>query len=595
MFDPCNDVEIGLAGVAVTLIDAFLNEIAQTITDSEGYYIFEDLPPGRYSYDVNIDYPNCPTPLPSSLPSGFPSTSQNPSDKPSSGPTKSLEPSNSPSFSQAPSYVPSIHPSSSFAPTIHASDGPSLSLRPTAMHSESPSVSHFPSTNPSSFPSSSLKPSITLSAKPSASHAPSSNPSLKPSQSQMPSTNPSSSPTDGFVFDGRVFHPCYVDSDVPLAGATIFLHGINGVIIAETTTDETGYYAFLGFPKSRYSISVQDPPTCRRLSNSLADVGSRSQSGLFDYIPTGNVERLEEEEANIKFYEKGDACDTKIPGDWNATISDDWAGITLFDTLDECCANMLWYDMEGCFSRSRVAFQFEFCISISGIDWLSNCPLSEIRAVEKAMQIGLRDNSEVLIFVIGDMMLTNEDGEIKCIGQSEQQEDKLQKLRGGFPNVISSQDASVTCGKVTTKESGCREEACLMDTVQKVVSSFQGYFDNGGFSNAMHSIADDRMQPHRTLQSIEVIASSFTTKKLLLPSTIISDKSADDIETTSDHSVTSSDVPNFYPTWISGQLCNSKTSFDSWEESFTTLAECCKAHYSWDYSACCKSYNMGGC
>lgn len=147
---------------------------------------------------------------------------------------------------------------------------------------------------------------------------------------------------------------------------------------------------------------------------------------------------------------------------------------------------------------------------------------------------------------------------------------------------------------MTTQEAGCREEACLMDTVQKVVSSFQSYFDNGGFSSAMYPIANDRMQPHCTLRSVEAIASSFTTKKLLLPLTIISDKSADDSETTSHHTVTSSNVPNLYQTWISGQLCNSKTSFDSWKESFAALAECCKAHYSWEYSACCNSYNMGG-
>jgi hypothetical protein len=151
---------------------------------------------------------------------------------------------------------------------------------------------------------------------------------------------------------------------------------------------------------------VQDPPTCRRLSNSLADVGSLSQSGLFNYIPTGNVERLEEEKKITSSFMKKRMLVTQ---------------------------RLLWYDMEGCFSRSRVAFQFEFCVSVSGIDWRSNCPLSEICAVEKAMQTGLRDKSEVLIFEIGDMLLTNVDGEIKCIGQFEQQEDKFQKLRGGLP------------------------------------------------------------------------------------------------------------------------------------------------------------------
>lgn len=55
------------------------------------------------------------------------------------------------------------------------------------------------------------------------------------------------------------------------------------------------------------------------------------------------------------------------------------------------------------------------------------------------------------------------------------------------------------------------------------------------------------------------------------------------------------DVPRFYPTYISGQLCHSKSSFDSWEQSHETLQDCCEAHFSWDYDACCNSSNMGGC
>ena len=50
-----------------------------------------------------------------------------------------------------------------------------------------------------------------------------------------------------------------------------------------------------------------------------------------------------------------------------------------------------------------------------------------------------------------------------------------------------------------------------------------------------------------------------------------------------------SDVPRFYPTFISGQLCHSKKSFDAWEESHDTLKECCQTHFSWDYEECMKN------
>ena len=51
----------------------------------------------------------------------------------------------------------------------------------------------------------------------------------------------------------------------------------------------------------------------------------------------------------------------------------------------------------------------------------------------------------------------------------------------------------------------------------------------------------------------------------------------------------------FYPTWIRGQLCGAKETFDDWEDSYVSLEECCESHFSWDFSACCGSRNMGGC
>jgi hypothetical protein len=54
-------------------------------------------------------------------------------------------------------------------------------------------------------------------------------------------------------------------------------------------------------------------------------------------------------------------------------------------------------------------------------------------------------------------------------------------------------------------------------------------------------------------------------------------------------------IYRFYPTWIRGQLCSAKETFDDWEDSYSSLEECCESHFSWDYSACCGSRNMGGC
>ena len=51
----------------------------------------------------------------------------------------------------------------------------------------------------------------------------------------------------------------------------------------------------------------------------------------------------------------------------------------------------------------------------------------------------------------------------------------------------------------------------------------------------------------------------------------------------------------FYPTYLPGQLCHLKDTFDSWESSYRTLKECCDAHFPGDRDACCGSLEMGGC
>lgn len=60
-------------------------------------------------------------------------------------------------------------------------------------------------------------------------------------------------------------------------------------------------------------------------------------------------------------------------------------------------------------------------------------------------------------------------------------------------------------------------------------------------------------------------------------------------------SLTSTDGKRFYPTYIPGQLCHSKQTFDSWEEHYGTLRECCEERFSWDIEECCNSLDMGGC
>lgn len=182
-----------------------------------------------------------------------------------------------------------------------------------------------------------------------------------------------------------VTDPC-LPGDVPLVNATVYLYG--GPTVLTTVTDSYGYYIFENLPPGRYAVDIVYPTCTRRLFD--RQVGDSSLETNFEL-----------------YHKKGNVCEV-------LSLEDQDVPALSFESIHECCANMFWFDMEGCILRSQ------------------------------------------------------------------------------------STDPS-------------------------------------------------------------------------------------------------SSISRFYPTWIGGQLCSSKELFDTWEDSYLTLKECCEAHFAWDYSGCCASLNMGGC
>merc|ERR1711862_129083 len=52
-----------------------------------------------------------------------------------------------------------------------------------------------------------------------------------------------------------------------------------------------------------------------------------------------------------------------------------------------------------------------------------------------------------------------------------------------------------------------------------------------------------------------------------------------------------STAPRYYATYIKGQLCGKKLSFDTWETAYHTLEECCEENFYFDIEECLKSKN----
>jgi len=440
-------------------------------------------------------------------------------------------------------------------PTIsrssHPTDSPSPSTRPVSASMQMTALTSF-----------SIDANLHFQG-PSLSSDENSPPSILSMPIEESSNAPTSPPVNGMTIRRQVYDPC--DSCSVLVGALVILHNDAGENVGQTLTDSEGYYIFTGLSLGRY-LTEADYPEC--------DVRHLSKTDYEFQLFLAN-------DHAFKFYKNGEVCDVKLSISSEDELS---TGASVhFDTLDECCANMFWFDMAGCSTRSPVAFQFEFCVDLSGFDEYSDCPTNEIQTVEREMQKGLGQNSTLALVQFGSTILRKVGDEIKCIGPTDHHNLTTYKLRG---RVALQDDKLTICGVVVTKETSCSNEACLRDSYDNVLGPFESHVYSRAFSTSLHSSAGDG------LQMAKVVASSLTTMKLVFPSTVpTEDKSA----AANEHSANNKDTPRFYPTYIFGTLCHSKTLFDRWEQSYTSLKDCCEAHFSWDLAACCSSLNMGGC
>ena len=335
----------------------------------------------------------------------------------------------------------------------------------------------------------------------------------------------------------------------------------------------------------------------------------------------------------FKFYKSGDICDSKVVfEDWEENTPGMFHGTetTLYDTLDECCANLFWYDLYGCMSRSPVMYKFEFCIDIEGLVDPLDCQSADIYAnvLEGAMNanadIGMGE-VDANITRIGDVSLTKEFGSTVCGGSLEDQ-GFTNTLTGSNPDIDGAAGTSSEVCGVMTVEAGddCKEKACLLSQFEQVK---QALF-TGDITTTINDAAKGRLPPVPELQ--DVGAGNLTVYEVLIPPTISGEFDlryffgtdlttcqakptlafgAADVRYETLHSCcvqhfnwdvsgccvngggcpelpVSDAVDGYYPTWDQSELCKYKASFDSWEERFDTLEECCTEKFGYDKVNC---------
>ena len=244
----------------------------------------------------------------------------------------------------------------------------------------------------------------------------------------------------------------------------------------------------------------------------------------------------------FKFYKNEDKCDSKIFfEDWELNSPAAWTDTTLFDTVEECCANLFWFDYDACVGRSPVMFKFEFCVDIKGLTDPQDCQSADIFAnvIEAAINEGTQDtvfnntgssghvgnitSADTNITKIGSVSLGKVLGTTVC-GGSLEGEDFINELTGAVPDLLAAANKNITvCGVITVKEQECKDVACLNEHYAAVKEELNRFVDDGDLTLAINRLSTIRLPPVPELLNVIGAPLSLTTQNLVLPATITGD------------------------------------------------------------------------
>ena len=307
--------------------------------------------------------------------------------------------------------------------------------------------------------------------------------------------------------------------------------------------------------------------------------------------------------------------------------------------------------------RSPILFKFDFCVELNSLVAPIDCQTADIYAnvLESAINQGLGEASDAYITRVGDASLTKVDGSTVCGGSLEGQ-DFINDQTGTTPDLSNPPTTSTSiCGVITTEEYECSMDDCLAEIYESIINNLNAYIDDGSLTATIQGISTTRLPSVPELKIATAESGSLSTFNLLLPATMsaqigeskyakdgqecvaktafatweikynslyeccaanfgwnldtcCSDAGGCDAPATASttttsttsgiaSSATTTTTPSvkYYATWQSGKLCNVKNTFESWEQTFGSLKECCTKQFAYVYNDCCNSAGMGGC
>jgi len=304
----------------------------------------------------------------------------------------------------------------------------------------------------------------------------------------------------------------------------------------------------------------------------------------------------------------GDKCDSKIYfEDWESNsgeLTTGWTDTTLFDTVEECCANTVWFNYDECVASSPITFKFDFCVEVQGLVEPTDCQSADIYAnvLEDSINEGAAHQAnqnatetdgvtrrldhfqtDANITKIGGVSLSKVEGSTVCGGTLGGQ-GFINDLTGTTPDIEAAADTVTSvCGVITVEDDqGCTTEECLMQHYNDVHQEMTEFVNNGDLTLTIKRQATERLPPVPELQFTFALPFTLTTQNLLLPASI------------------SGDIDRSYIPWTpnrgAGQSCYEFPTIGVREGTpkYSTLQECCEQHHSWQVESCCAN-GPGGC
>jgi len=241
---------------------------------------------------------------------------------------------------------------------------------------------------------------------------------------------------------------------------------------------------------------------------------------------------------------------------------------------------------------------------------------------------------------IGGVSLSKVDGSTVCGGDLGGQ-GFINDLTGTTPDIGSAADSVVSvCGVITVEEEDCKEEACLTEHYHLISDELKHFVNDGDLSLAIKRRSVNRLPPVPELQVTTALDGTMSTSNLLLPATVTGDLDTKyyqgpdpdtclekpfflpgevpyedlsecctnhyqwdinaccskgggcpdmGIAAIADVVDESGQIVGFYPAYgKDGKLCDSKlaSAFETWENNYSTLDECCDVHFSYNLQSC---------